>query len=170
MIRKDDIVELLTELNERLAAEGIRAEVCIVGGAAMCLAFDARPSTKDVDAIFSPASRIRELVAQIGDERGFKKDWLNDGVKGYMSSAAEFTELFRLSNLVVFVGSPRYTLAMKCLSSRADALDKDDIIFLIKLLKIKDINEVFDIIGKFYPKNRVPAKTQFFLEEVFEEM
>lgn len=59
-------------------------------------------------------------------------------------------------------------LAMKCISARIDTNDKDDVQFLIKYLRIESAQKVFDIISKFYPKNQIPAKAQFFIEELFE--
>lgn len=46
-----EIEKYLSEINEELAAKNVIGEICIYGGAAMCLAFKARPATKDVDAI-----------------------------------------------------------------------------------------------------------------------
>ena len=48
----EEIEKYLSEINDELAAKNVIGEICIYGGAAMCLAFKARPATKDVDAIF----------------------------------------------------------------------------------------------------------------------
>jgi hypothetical protein len=48
----EEIRTYLTELNEELRLMDIKGEVSLYGGAVMCLAFKARPATKDVDAIF----------------------------------------------------------------------------------------------------------------------
>jgi hypothetical protein len=61
-------------------------------------------------------------------------------------------------------------LAMKCISARWDTADRDDVIFLIKYLKIIDAESVLAIIQDYYPRAQIPAKTQFFLEEVFETL
>ena len=55
---------------------------------------------------------------------------------------------------------------MKCLSARWDSMDKKDVVFLLKTLKIKKPKEVFQIIEGYYPKQRIPPKTQFFIEEI----
>jgi chorismate mutase len=65
------IREALEELSRRLAAKSIQAEVCLFGGAAMILAFQARQTTKDIDAIFAPAAAVRELAKAIGEEKGY---------------------------------------------------------------------------------------------------
>jgi hypothetical protein len=58
---------------------------------------------------------------------------------------------------------------MKSISARWDTSDRDDVIFLIRHLKLKSHKEVFKIIEGFYPKSRIPPKTQFFIEEIFQE-
>lgn len=57
-------------------------------------------------------------------------------------------------------------LAMKCISARWDSSDRDDVVFLIKLLKLTQPRDVFEIIEDYYPNNRIPPKTQFLIEEV----
>lgn len=61
-------------------------------------------------------------------------------------------------------------LAMKSLSSRIDGMDSQDIEFLIKELKITTIDEVFKIIDKYYPRRIIKPATQYFLEELFDEI
>lgn len=56
---QEEILEAFRALNDELAREGIKGEVGIVGGAAMVLAFNARESTRDVDAVFEPSSKLR---------------------------------------------------------------------------------------------------------------
>ena len=70
------------------------------------------------------------------------------------------------SHLKIWAPKPEYMLAMKCLSARWDTNDRDDVIFLIKKLKYKKPNQVFKLIETYYPKNKIPAKTQFFIEEI----
>jgi Nucleotidyltransferase of unknown function (DUF6036) len=43
-----------TALGERLARRGVIADVFVVGGAAMALAYDATRVTRDIDATFVP--------------------------------------------------------------------------------------------------------------------
>jgi len=60
-------------------SKNVKGEICLYGGAVMCLVFDARPSTKDVDAIFHPAEIIRKAAKEISNDYELVDDWLNDG-------------------------------------------------------------------------------------------
>jgi hypothetical protein len=139
----------------------------MIGGAVMCLVYNARPSTKDIDGIFEPTKIIRNLVRQISEEKNISPDWLNDAAKGYITKNFDRVGILNLSNLRVWAPESRYTLAMKCLSARWDSHDKTDVMFLVKHLKMKSAKEVFKIIEAFFPKKQIPLKTQFLIEELF---
>ena len=83
---RDAILGALRRLAELLRERGVQGEVCLLGGAVMVLAFRARPATRDVDAIFEPASLVRELSRRVAAEQDLPEDWLNNGAKGFMSA------------------------------------------------------------------------------------
>ncbi|RIL10042.1 MAG: hypothetical protein DCC75_05210 [Proteobacteria bacterium] len=169
MLTKSQIISLMEELDEALAARGEVGEILIVGGAVMCLVYNARDATKDVDAVFEPAAIMRKLAAEIAERHNLPADWLNDAAKGFLLPNFERHTVLDLPHLRIMAPEPRYILAMKCLSARWDSSDRDDVAFLVRLLKLKETNAVFKIIEKYYPKNRIPPKTQFFIEELFEQ-
>ena len=170
MLTAKHIRKLFEEMNEALEKEGETGEIGIVGGAVMCIVYQARASTRDVDAVFAPTRAIRKIASEIGEKHGLGKDWLNDAVKGFLVEGFKREEVLSLSHLRVWAPEPRYMLAMKCLSARWDSHDRDDVIFLIKRLKLKKPSEVFKIIEGYYPKEKIPAKTQFLIEEVLERI
>jgi len=164
----EEIKQYLTELNDELCLRDIKGEVSLYGGAVMCLAFNARIATKDVDAIFFPANEIRAAAAKIAERHGLPDSWLNDGVKGYVVEHRREL-LFQMPNLTVFVPEPDYLLAMKSLAARANTEDEADVLTLIKMLNITTAEGVFKIVEKYYPKRQIAPKTQYFIEGLFPE-
>ena len=110
-----DIRRLFELLNEELGQSDTQGELFLVGGAVMCLAYAARPSTEDVDGLFRPARQVREAAARVAVQAGLQADWLNDGVKGFLSEHGEYATFLELDHLRVMVAQPAYLLAMKCL-------------------------------------------------------
>jgi len=164
----DEITKYLTELNNELRLTNIKGEVSLYGGAVMCLVYDARPATKDVDAVFRPASEMRTAIAKIAERNHLDESWLNDGVKGYLVTHDQRV-LFDLSNLKIFVPEPDYLLAMKAISARADTFDREDVMTLIDILELKAPAEVFSIVEKYYPRQQIKPATQYFIEELFQK-
>lgn len=58
-LARDDIRALLDDLSQELAARGARAELFLVGGAALAVAYDATRATRDLDAVFIPFRATR---------------------------------------------------------------------------------------------------------------
>ena len=55
---KAQIRACFEQMNDKLKLLDAKGEDCPYGGAVMTLVFDARPSTKDVDAVFKPATQF----------------------------------------------------------------------------------------------------------------
>lgn len=72
---------LFQELSDRLNARGLHAQLFVVGGAAMALAYDQDRLTRDVDALFVPAPVVRQIAEEISTAHGLEPDWLNDAAK-----------------------------------------------------------------------------------------
>ncbi len=175
-LAREDILTALATLSTLLGERGVIGEICLFGGTVMALAFTARVTTKDVDAIFHPTQIIRELALVIAKQLNLPDNWLNDGVKGYVSARHETTtgNLPQFPFLHLTMPVPEYLLAMKCMAARIgtgddEPSDVSDIIFLIRHLKLRTADEVLDIVGKYYPANSIPVKTQYLVEGLFEE-
>jgi len=163
-----DIRRLFELLNDELRRTGTQGELFVVGGAVMCLAYAARPSTQDVDGLFRPARQVREAAARVAVRAGIKPDWLNDGVKGFLSERGEFSPFLELDHLRVMVALPEYLLAMKCLALRigTESHDEDDIRYLLRHLDIGSYEQAVAVIKRFYPLERFPQKTLYALAEL----
>ncbi|MDE0371964.1 MAG: DUF6036 family nucleotidyltransferase [Rhodospirillales bacterium] len=167
---KRDIEVLFNRLNEELARRSITGEVYVVGGAVMCLVFDARASTRDIDAFFRPAGEVGEAAQAVATAAGIPGDWLNDAVKAYLSDHEDFQPYLELTNLHVLTASPEYLLAMKCLAMRLGEgfHDEDDVRFLLRLLNLTDYQKALEVVTRYYPRERFPQKTLYALEELLE--
>jgi hypothetical protein len=175
-LTREQILAALRALSDELGRQGVTGEICLFGGTVMVLAFTARLATKDVDALFQPARTIRELARRIADEQGLPADWLNDGVKGFVSARHEITagNLPQFPHLRLTMPVPEYLLAMKCMAARlggttGEPSDEADIVFLLRHLRLKTAREVLDLVGQYYPASRIPVKTQYLIEGLFEE-
>ena len=174
-LNRPTILAALERLSELLQERGERGEICLFGGTVMVLVFHARPSTKDVDAIFEPTGAIRQLADIVQHELHLPEHWLNDGVKGFASHHADLTtsDVPQFKSLRILAPTAEYLLAMKCMASRiADSSgsdDRSDIRFLLNHLGIKAVDDAIAIVSKYYPSNRILPKTQFLLEELLED-
>jgi hypothetical protein len=170
---KEELEKMLSLLNEQLQRNGVTGEICIVDGAAMMLAFGSRESTRDIDALVMAPASIRTAAAQLAEAHGLPSNRLNDGAKGFASGqSTEMKEVLKFSHLRVVAPSAEYILVMKCLAARVglDEHDKEDTKFLIKRIGLRSANAVLEIVEKYYPKERIPAKTQYFIQEVCDEI
>jgi hypothetical protein len=163
-----DLRRLFDLLNEELRATGTEGELFLVGGAVMCLAYATRPSTQDVDAVFRPPAEIRAAAARVAIRAGINPDWLNDGVKGFLSARGDFAPFLELDHLRIMVAQPQYLLAMKCLAMRigAEFHDEDDIRYLLRYLDLRNYEDAIAIITMYYPLERFPQKTLYALAEL----
>ncbi len=164
------------DMSDELQRRGVTGEICLLGGAVMVLAFSARVSTKDVDAIFHPARIIREVARKVGDAHGLPTNWLNDAAKGFVSSRHETIQggLPQFPSLRLIMPVPEYLLAMKCMASRIGTVEDDthdigDIVFLVRYLKLKTPDDVMKIVAAYYPEDKIPVKAQYLIEGLFEE-
>ena len=85
LLGRADLEQAFTALGERLARRGVVADVFIVGGAAMALAYDASRVTRDVDARFLPHGIVLEEARRVADDLGLPPWWLNEQASVYIS-------------------------------------------------------------------------------------
>lgn len=176
-LTRDQIIDALRTLDSECARRGITGEICIYGGAEMVLVFDARKATRDIDAVFRPKTEIMEAARNVAEELEIPSDWLNDGVKGFLSHHEELMdepipELEGLSNLRVFTPTAEYLLAMKCMAARSEETseDGDDVAFLVRSLGLATEDEVLEVVGRFYPLEHLHVKTRYFVKEIIAGM
>ncbi|TLZ36472.1 MAG: hypothetical protein E6K24_06045 [Gammaproteobacteria bacterium] len=170
-LAQEDIKRLFELLNEELRQSGTRGELYLVGGAVMCLAYNARQSSADVDTLFQPAAEVRKAAARAAAKANLPAEWLNDGVNRYLSREADFAPFLELDHLRIMVARPEYLLAMKCLAMRigAEFHDEEDVRLLLRVLDIRSCDRAVAVIAKYYPLERFPQKALHALEELLRE-
>lgn len=169
-LTRSEIYRLLILLNESLEQKEIQGDLYLVGGAVLTLAYDARESTHDLDGVFAPKQEIYECIKEVARDENLAEDWVNDAVKGFLGNRQEFTDFLSLSNLNIKVASSEYLLAMKVQSSRTENQNEiNDIKYLIKLLNLREIEEVETIVSKFYDLKLIKPKSWYLVEEILYE-
>ena len=159
MLTKDQIYRYLSEMNDRLAAQNV---------AVMALVYDARPSTKDVDALFAPTAVIRDIAKSMAEEHGLEEDWFNDAAKGFIdTSRMAFQDVVVFSHLRVRRPGDEEMLALKLASAREDSMDAKDALFLMELVEPESLERVYEIIEKYIPAPRLTPMASFFAQEIF---
>lgn len=161
----EEIKRYLTELNEELRSMDIKGEICLYGGAVMAIAYNARPDTDDVDAVFEPVRHVRRAARLVAERNGLPIGWLNNAVEIFLARH-ERRILLNLSHLKIYLPLPDYLLAMKVLSARAETMDQDDLRFLIGKLGLKSSAEVFAIVRGYYPRKEIKPETRILIEEL----
>jgi uncharacterized protein (DUF1778 family) len=181
----------LVGLNGELRRGGISAELCMVGGRVLTLAYTAEPDTRSISALFQPPQRVRDAIdptvrvgglvatgeavpgeAKVPAEEAARGEaganWLArlagpDHGGGTEADPAAFVEL---SNLRLYGARADYVLAVKCASLRLgrDAHTERDIQYLLRHMGVGTTSEALAIVGSFFTPRQQPAG----LEEVLE--
>src|SRR5262249_35077265 len=145
MLDRAAIEEAFRRLGDRLARRGVTADVYVIGGAAMALAYDARRATRDIDAVFKPHGIVLEEARSVARELGLPQWWLNEQASAYVAPGGDPSAavVYEHAGLRVAAASPRHLLAMKVLAARRR--DADDIRILVKHLGIDSASNVLAV-------------------------
>jgi hypothetical protein len=168
VLTKPQIIEALERLDGALAHRGVRAELYLVGGAVMCVAINARASTKDVDGWFTEPQAVRAAAREVAWELSLPEDWLNDAAKAFIPDGAQFERWRSFAHLDVSVADDRTLLAMKCAAARTQE-DSSDIRLLAARLDLKTAADVLRVVTSFYPVERLPVRSRLLVEELFHD-
>jgi predicted nucleotidyltransferase len=165
---RDEIVDALTALAAELERRGASAEMYVVGGAAIALAYDERRATRDVDAIFEPKGVVYEAAAAVAQQRGLPAGWLNDAVKGFLAGDdPAAAPVLDLPGLRCLAASAETLLALKVLAHRVGE-DEEDLRLLARELGLERADQILAVAERTYGDRLDPA-ARFFVEQVFEK-
>ena len=163
-----EIIAALTALAGELERRGVSAEMYVVGGAAIALAFDERRSTRDIDAVFEPKATVYEAAGVVGERLELPPGWLNDAVKGFLAGEdPAAAPILDLPGLRCLAASPETLLALKVLAHRVGE-DEDDLRLLAAELDLGSAEQILAIAERTYGDRLDPA-ARFFVEQVFSD-
>lgn len=156
-----------TALGERMVRRGVVADVFVVGGAAMALAYDATRVTRDVDSLFVPHGVVLEEARNVAQDLGLPAWWLNEQASVYISGKDDpgRRRVFDHPGLRVTAASPRHIFAMKALAARTR--DVDDLRLLAGIIEVDSAETALRICAEFFPDEQVPPRTAAVLRELF---
>jgi predicted nucleotidyltransferase len=167
LMGRADLERAFAALGDRLARRGVVADVFVVGGAAMALAYDANRVTRDVDAVFVPHGVVVEESHAVAEELGLPLWWLNEQASVYVSGKDDpgKRRVFDHPNLRIMVASPEHIFAMKALAARTR--DVDDLRRLAELASVHTVDDAMRICLDFYPDEEISSRSRAVLEELF---
>lgn len=176
-LSREEIRHGLELVNARLAEREVLGELCLFGGACLCLVFGARDSTKDIDAVFKPAAALRKAAFDVAISMGYPTTWLNDDVSGFVSirneQGIERVDALELSHLKVYAAKADYVLAMKCLAARLGGPEEDeaptdleDALWLCRHLGLSGREEISRVVLAYYPDREIPGRSLAFVKEL----
>jgi hypothetical protein len=164
---RGEIIDALTALATELDRRGVSAEMYVVGGAAIALAFDERRSTRDIDAVFEPKNVVYEAAGVVAEQLGLPAGWLNDAVKGFLEGDdPAAAPVLDLPGLRCLAASPETLLALKVLAHRVGE-DEADVRLLATELGLSRADQVLAIAERTYGDRLDPA-ARFFVEQLFD--
>ena len=167
LLGRAEIERAFTALGERLVRRGVVADVFVVGGAAMALAYDAARVTRDVDAVFKPHGIVLEEARKVADDLGLPYWWLNEQASVYISGKEDASKrrVFDHPGLRVMAASAAHVFAMKARAARTR--DIDDLRLLAGIIGVDSADTAVRICADFYPDEPVSPRSAAVLQELF---
>ena len=167
LLGRAEIERAFTALGVRLVRRGVVADVFVVGGAAMALAYDAARVTRDVDAVFKPHGIVLEEARKVADDLGLPYWWLNEQASAYISGKEDASKrrVFDHPGLRVMAASPAHVFAMKARAGRTR--DIDDLRLLAGIIGVDSADTALRICADFYPDEPVSPRSAAVLQELF---
>jgi hypothetical protein len=179
-LTKAELSDALHELGEFCVQAGKVVDLAIYGGSCLILVSNFRLSSEDVDAVaLEDQAFVDGASHKIAVRRGWPADWLNDGVRTYLSPVAEGHQAHELfatypdesrPGLRVYVPTAEYMLAMKLMALRIAPVggkDFDDIVNLLQVVGLQDKADVIEFAAQFYPEARISAKLRLALDDLW---
>lgn len=172
-VSKELFLEILETLDKKLEENRLELTLNIYGGTVMMACFDARPATKDVDALFETSPIIDNILVDIAETYALHEGWINQDIKEPLKNVKKenLKEIYKFKNLKVLAPSAEQMLAMKILSARPEPYrDFSDAEYLIKYLKIETLEQVMNIFDKYVGRRFLGNRQKMFINYVGKDL
>ena len=179
---KENLDRCLRELGKefrKLNGTSMKAEITLIGGAAILANYGFRDSTYDVDALIQASSAMKDAVNRVGDKLGLPNGWLNaDFIQtpSYSPKLTAFSTYYKTFSNVLTVRtiSGPYLVAMKLMAGRQYKNDISDIVGILQEqenrgqpLTMEQITQaVNDLYGGW---EKLPQESEALLEKILKE-
>lgn len=174
MLDRETAARAIQRLSELAKEKQINLQLTVYGGTVMMLAYSTRPGTKDIDAIFRPRDEVKPLIEQVAKELDLDEDWLNDDVRVWRAENEQdalipFKELAEVvPGVSIRRPSAKYLLAMKARAARlpfpGQRGDYEDLVYLLRHTQTTTIEEVDNLVGKYFLADCLPEKKRAIVE------
>ena len=178
---KENLNTCLSELAKqyrKLNGKSVKAEIILVGGAAVLANYDFRDMTTDVDALIQATSSMKDAINIVGDKYGLPNGWLNADftrTASYSMKLVQYSQYYRTFSNVLQVRTvnAEYLVAMKLMTGRQYKHDLSDVIGILvehlekgAPLTMADIEKaVTDLYDSW---EKLPATSQSFIRSAME--
>ena len=120
----------------KLNGTKLKAEIILVGGAAVLANYGFREMTVDIDAIVEASGAMKDAINRVGDRYGLPTGWLNSDFRKTASYSerlfAHSEYLYTRSNVLeIRTIRAEYLIAMKLVSGRRYKKDLSDIVGIL---------------------------------------
>lgn len=149
----DTYLKELAKEFRKLNGETMKAEIILVGGAAVLTNYGFRNMTTDIDAIIHASSAMRDAINKVRDKYDLPQGWLNaDFVRtnSYTPKLNQYSVYYRTYSNVLTIRTitAEYLIAMKLRSGRKYKNDLSDIIGILSEHEKQEQPISFDMIEK----------------------
>ena len=166
LLTAETLRRALSALDIRLQRRHVTADVFVFGGAAMILGFDARPATRDVDAVWQPHSAVLEEAWEVATSLSLPRSWLNEQASAYLpgGTPSKGAIAYEGPGLRVTLASAELLLAMKVRAARRG--DLADIRTLAAHLGLADAENVLTLAERVFDEP-IGTRQRLAVEDLF---
>lgn len=129
-----------------------------------------------MDATLNPRKEGNQLAAIVTKRLKLHEDWLNEDVRKFLGPDPREGRRepdLGIPGLKIFVVTANYLLAMKAIACRRPLPgyrgDQEDLVFLIRKLEIKFVDEIQKRLDRFFPDEVITGENRQVLESPIEE-